>query len=624
MSMPSDGARFAGTHSEGRVAAGSSVSVRLTSGGVEVRSESGSGARTWPYESLRSSVPLLKGAPDVLLSLQPDGTETLFVDDPSFAQLLLARAPALSAGRQRWRGMKPGLSVLAAVAGIVGAVWLLDLHPAQTVARLMPQEARVRLGGAVVTSMAKDRRICETPASAAALTRLTGRLATAASNKPIPLRVLVLDWSLVNAFAVPGGQIILTRGLIQQAASPDEVAGVLSHELGHAIELHPEAGIVRALGMAAAIQLAFAGSQGTASNIGLVLTQLRYTRIAEREADAHALRILRGAGISPKGFGDFFERIGGKPSKPEPDRRYMDLEVLSTHPAPAERLSNIRSQASYPATPAMSADDWRALREACGPPAVRPVPPSPPAQATARPSPNPAPMPTPGGPMPPPTSGPATSAPDAAAGREIAEATKVLAANPADVAALQKRARAYGKQNRHELALGDYARAAAIKPDDATLHYGRGLALQSLRRYEEALRAYDEALRLAPTYANALNNRGHTYRALKRYDDALRDFEELVRVQPSFIHGYYNRALVKREMDRDEESVRDFGATLDRDKDYTAAYTGRGMAYEKLGSRDKAIEDFRTALAMPQKYSNGAWAHSAARERLKALGIAAP
>jgi predicted Zn-dependent protease len=615
MSMPSDGARFAGMHSGGRVAAASPVSVRFTTGGLELRDDTGRDARTWPYEALRSAVPLLKGAPDVLLSLQPDGIETLFVEDPSFAQFLLARAPALSAGRQRWRGMKPGLGVLAAVASIVSAVWLLDLHPAQTVARLMPQEARVRLGGAVVASMAKDRKICETPASAAALSRLTSRLAMAASDKPLPLRVLVLDWSLVNAFAVPGGQIILTRGLIQQATSPDEVAGVLSHELGHALELHPEAGIVRALGMAAAIQLAFAGSQGTASNIGLVLTQLRYTRIAEREADAHALRILKGAGISPKGFGDFFERIEGKPSKPESDRRYMDLEVLSTHPAPAERLSNIRAQANYPATPAMSADDWRALGEACGPP-VRPVPPA----SSARPSASP----TPAGPTPSSTPGPAGNAAEAATARDIAEATKALAANPADVAALQKRARAYSKQNRHELALADYARAAAIKPDDAALHYGRGLALQSLRRHDEALRALDEALRLAPTYANALNSRGHTYRALKRYDDALRDFDALVRVQPNFIHGYYNRALVKREMDRDEESVRDFGVTLDRDKGYTAAYTGRGMAYEKLGSRDKAIEDFRTALAMPQKYSNGAWAHTAARERLKALGVAAP
>ena len=340
--------------------------------------------------------------------------------------------------------------------------------------------------------MAKDRKVCETPASKAALDRLTQRLAAAASDKPMPARVVLLDWSLVNAFAVPGGQIILTRGLVQRAGSSDEVAGVLAHELGHTLELHPEAGIIRALGLAAATQLAFAGSQGTVSNIGLVLTQLRYTRIAEREADAHALRMLKGAGISAKGFGDFFERLEGKKPGEEKngkDAGASDLAViLQTHPATADRIAMVRAQPTYPATAALSDEDWRALREACGPPAVRPATPAPPVAAstpgpttgptTSRPPTSVTPTPTPTPPI--------TVRPDTEAAREIAEATKALGANPNDVAALQKRARAYTKENRHELALGDYAKAAELKPDDAALHYGRGTSLQNLRRYEEA------------------------------------------------------------------------------------------------------------------------------------------
>ena len=126
----------------------------------------------------------------------------------------------------------------------------------------------------------------------------------------------MIDWALVNAFATPGGQIIMTRGLVQKAGSPDEVAGVLAHEIGHTIELHPEAGLVRAMGLSAAAQLVFAGTHGTATNIGLLLTQLRYTRVAEREADGHAVRILKQAGISAKGFGDFFERLEPKLANP--------------------------------------------------------------------------------------------------------------------------------------------------------------------------------------------------------------------------------------------------------------------------------------------------------------------
>ena len=191
---------------------------------------------------------------------------------------------------------------------------------------------------------------------------------------------------------MPGGQIILTRGLVQQAGSPDEVAGVLAHELGHTLELHPEAGLVRALGLAAATQLIFAGSTGTVSNIGLLLTQLRYTRIAEREADAHALRMLKGAGISAKGFGDFFERLEPKrPAEPpktdeakKPDergktvsivKRIFETEILRTHPLTEARLAMVRAQPAYAATPALTDADWRALREMCGPtPTLAPRP----------------------------------------------------------------------------------------------------------------------------------------------------------------------------------------------------------------------------------------------------------
>jgi predicted Zn-dependent protease len=620
MSTPSDGTRFAGVHSDGRFATASPVSVRFTGGGLELRSDREMGSRTWPYDQLQGSVPLRADTPDVLLSLLPEGAETLFVADPSFSGLLLARAPALSCARQRWQGLKPGLAVLAAVVAIVSGVWLLDLHPAQTIARVMPQKTRAALGGAVVTSMTKDRKVCETPASKAALARLTQRLTAAASDKPMGVRVVLLDWSLVNAFAVPGGQIILTRGLVQRAGASDEVAGVLAHELGHTLELHPEAGIIRVVGLSAALQLALAGSQGTISNIGLILTQLRYTRIAEREADAHALRMLKGAGISAKGFGDFFERLESNKPGEEAGKSASELEmILRTHPPTAERIAMVRAQPSYPATPALSADDWRALREACGPPTARPAPSAPPAAGPTAPGPTASRAPTNPTPTP-----PITVRPDTEAGREIAEATNALVTNPNDVAALQKRARAYTKENRHEQALGDYTKASELKPDDAALHYGRGTALQNLRRYEEALRAYDEALRLAPGHANARNNHGNANRALKRYDAALQDFDELVRIQPDFVHAYFNRGLVYRDMSRNEEAIRDFDAALARDKGYTAAHTTRGMAHEKMGVRDKAIDDFRAALATPQKYNNGAWAHATARAHLKALGVDVP
>ena len=184
----------------------------------------------------------------------------------------------------------------------------------------------------------------------------------------------------------------------------------------------------------------------------------------------------------------------------------------------------VRAQPAYPATPALSAEDWKALREACGPVAPRP------AEA------------------------------DAAADREIAEATKTLEKNPNDVPALQKRARAYTKKRQHEPALADFTKAIQLKPADATLHVLRGQAYHNLRRYEDALRDYDEAIRLEPNMSAARNGRANTNRALKRYEAALTDFDELIRSNPKFVAGYFNRALVLIDLNKPDDAMRDLNA----------------------------------------------------------------
>jgi Zn-dependent protease with chaperone function len=380
MSMPSDPTVYEGRLSDGRTAASIRVAVRLDEQGVEILQYLPAGAPqtplVWPYAGLRSGVPLNAGAPDVLLSLKPAGAETLFVADPRFSAALLKRAGGLSAARQRLTGLRPGAAFAALVAAVVGSVWYFDLQPLQTVARLMPQQVRETMGRNVVTSFTGQMRVCETAPGRAALDRLTQRMLTAASDPPIPVRVIVVDWDLVNAFAAPGGHLMLTRGLIETAGSPEEVAGVLAHELGHALELHPETGLIRSMALGIAANLFFAGSSNT-TNLGLLLAELRYSRTAEREADAHAVRILKAAGIAAKGFADFFERLEPD-AKAEKSNQTKDestttrlLTILSTHPLTKERVAMVRAQPPYPATPALAEADWIALRQICG---TRPAP----------------------------------------------------------------------------------------------------------------------------------------------------------------------------------------------------------------------------------------------------------
>jgi predicted Zn-dependent protease len=391
------------------------------------------------------------------------------------------------------------------------------------------------------------------------------------------------------------------------------------------------------MGLAAAAQLVFAGSTGTATNIGLLLTQLRYTRVAEREADAHAIRILKNAQISAKGFGDFFERLEPKIASP-PDKaseakgaddgkkslgsRIFTSELLRTHPATTERLELVRSQAAYAATPALSEPDWRALRDVCGPPTL-PSPGAKSGPAIGRTLPLPAPVPAPPPPAPSPTPTQAGGAQDTSdADRAIADATKALQTKPYDIAQLQLRARAYTRKGRHADALADYVKATELRPTDPNLQVARGGTHFTLRQYELALVAYDEAIRLDAGHLAARNGRGNTYRALKRYPEAVEEFDALIRMRPSFVFAYYNRGLANIDMGRTEAAIADFTSALAIDSSYAAAYTQRGLVHEKAGTRDNAVADFRAALAAPAgKYESSPWAQRMARDRLKLLGV---
>jgi beta-barrel assembly-enhancing protease len=372
--MPSDAPHtaFQGRYSDGRSAAAHGATITLANEGLVVDGAE-AGHVVWPYAMLQSAVPLSAGARETLLKHEQQ-LGSLFVEDPAFVAGLLARAPHLRPSSQRWRIVKLLLPLPIAAATIYVVIQIFDLHPTQAIARMLPESTRAAIGRQAIAQLGGNRRTCETPESRAALDRLVDRLAKAG----IPDRptVRILDWGLENAFAVPGRQVVLTRAIIQKAASPDEVAGVLAHEIGHTTELHPEAGLVRGIGLMAGAQLLFTGQPGALGNIGIVLAQMNYTRGAEREADGHAIRMLKGSGIAIKGLIDFFERLGAgrstttPPAGPEKSEKRITtqpFDLFRSHPATAERLARLKQEPTYPATPALEAADWQALRTACGP-----------------------------------------------------------------------------------------------------------------------------------------------------------------------------------------------------------------------------------------------------------------
>jgi Zn-dependent protease with chaperone function len=375
MSMPSDaqiGPLFEGRFTDGKTASSEDVNVRLTSRGVEIHRSASTEPLIWPYGALHVAEPLNKHSIDALLTYDFMTGATLFVPEGTFARRLAIEAPHLTAKAQRWRHTMPWIWAACAVLLISSLVWLADLQPSRAIARMLPDSAREILGRKTVESMSEGRRTCNAAAGLAALDQLVARLSKA-SGSDRPFKVIVVDWSLLNAFAAPGEQIVLTHGIISKAESADEIAGVLAHEMGHGIEMHPESGLVRAIGMMAAIDLLLGGSGGTLANFGALLAQLSYTRDAERVADKHAVRTLREAKISSKGFARFFKRMQEIENELPIGKAITEINILRTHPLTEERRRAVEREPDYPSTPALSAERWKALKDICKPPPAAPA-----------------------------------------------------------------------------------------------------------------------------------------------------------------------------------------------------------------------------------------------------------
>jgi len=354
---------FSARFSDGRTAATNQAEVRFSASGLVIRAPGHDETISWPYARLRTAQPLTSRSTDVLVTDRGNEGATLFVTSAGFVRELSARAPHLTAGSMRWQHARPWVIFGGVAAVIVGAFWPIDFSPARAAARMLPESARQMLGKQVVSQMIGTRRICDGEAGRAVLETLATQLQSAIPGTP-KFKIVVADWGLVNAFAAPGSQIVLTRGLLARAESPDEVAGVLAHEMGHGIELHPETGIVRAIGLTAAADLVMGGGSGTITNVGVMLAQLSYTRGAERQADEIALDILKGAKISADGLKNFLSRVKKSEGGTGPGGA---LDLLRTHPATADRIGLIEKAAKYPATPSLTPEDWTRLREICGP-----------------------------------------------------------------------------------------------------------------------------------------------------------------------------------------------------------------------------------------------------------------
>lgn len=349
--------RFDGHLTDGKTAIRHAVSVTLTAVGVEIQGPA-LPMQFWPYDDLRL-IDSDGGEAAIRLGRRSDDGPRLVIGDPAFGAALRTYAPALAAKPGgRWRLAALVVVAPASIAAFVLILWFGLPLVARPLAALVPQSAEARLGQKVAASLVQPHQTCDAPAGRAALDRLTARLSAAAAA-PAGLTVVVVKAPTVNAFAAPGGHVVIFAGLIGKAEGPDEVAGVLAHEIGHVVHRHGLQALIRYFALSTVSTVVFGGDFGIATGAGQTLLHLAHSRESEAEADSTAVAILQRARLRTDGLATFFARIDRKDSG-----RNSILRYASTHPPTSERRALV-AQAGGAGESAMSDAEWAALKSIC-------------------------------------------------------------------------------------------------------------------------------------------------------------------------------------------------------------------------------------------------------------------
>lgn len=359
----------AGVYLDGESARAHPVHVTLTKEAlllVEAR-DAGREVAVWPLATLRRI-----DAHGAHLRLAPDheSDARLTIREMPLAAAIRTVAPALGARAPRNAKLQRKLAVWvsAAVGSVVLIVFVIAPMLADQLAEALPPEREVALGDRLAETIAEEGVAllgisagwCRAPEGRAALEKMTERLVQVA-DAHVPIRVEVLGSAAPNAFALPGGRIIILDALIRQADEPAEVAGVLAHEIGHTLARDPTRNVLRSVASGAVVSYLFGDFFGGFLLVAMVdaAVDAQYSQEAERAADRMAVRLLAASEIPIAPLAGFFRKIA---------QEYGDGGgYLSSHPASSERQAEIEAAArpDAPTRPILTPAEWAALQRIC-------------------------------------------------------------------------------------------------------------------------------------------------------------------------------------------------------------------------------------------------------------------
>lgn len=354
-----------GGYLDGRTAQRRPAIIRPVADGLHITLDDGT-VFSWPYDKVRQAQGAYRGQE---VRLERDATsEALVISDAEFLTAL--HGAASGAGRRfqlrlrasAWLGQT--LVAGAAAVLIAAALYLWGIPAlADRVAARVPAQWEAQLGRSVMEDFHRQTTWCGDSKLATALDEITATLIKTWTPSAYTFHVTVAGVSQINALAAPGGYIVVFRGLLEQTQTPEELAGVLSHELQHVFHRDATKGLIREMSLRTLINVATGGAGTTPLAAASVLARLRYSREAEAAADRDGMRMLLAAHLDPQGMIRIFQKL-----KRAAGQTPRALEYLSTHPDIDSRIAELQKlarDATYTPVPLLPDVRWETIARAC-------------------------------------------------------------------------------------------------------------------------------------------------------------------------------------------------------------------------------------------------------------------
>lgn len=390
------------------------------------------------------------------------------------------------------------------------------------------------------------------------------KTASVSDRNKIPYHFQIVDSSQINAFALPGGYVYITRGLLARLDNEAQLSAVLGHEIGHVNARHSMKRMQSTLGfnmLLALLDQAAGGSKSyqewrglikTGSSVAFAAVSLGYGRDNEFEADALGTKYANKAGYDPQGMVQLLELLKNL-SEREPS---SIEEFFMSHPKTSDRIKNVNGD-------------------------IAKFPPQ---------SPN-----------------------------SIFNQSEYKS-NISDLLTAQKAYDNYDKAEElrikgdYSQALSEYDQALKIR-NLAKPHYGIGRVYSAQSKYDQAVNEYRSAIRIDSGLVYAYNSMGIAYMNLKQYNDAVTAFKKAASLYENYSDAWANLGEADYNLKQYPDALKALEMALTLKGDHPRAYTTLGLTYEATGDKQKAIEAYEQAISVAPKESYT----ETARQRLAEL-----